>query len=345
MLDRALEQMGPADVRALLAPSAGAEAELSDRTRLLVLTREHDVARAAELVVDAAANAPEEQLRQPLFRRAVQAALVDLVERDARHRDALVRRIPDAPGAVQATILDALGDDISAWDLSRLLGRTLELNRIVLRRLLRCPVAAREPLDPGCWHHVEWSLDDHDPTGRRVAVLVIGRFHRADLAPHLLDVLEDEDAGVASAAHRALSQMTGMQFLPRRDLWARWLAGETRWLDDTADDAVEQAHGADTAVAVTALRRIARHRLHREDLVPRLEEVCLHDAPEVRAAACETLGALGSPNGLEFLLQRTEDKDPRVVSAADAALTTITGLPSPDEPGAWSEKIALWRPW
>ena len=346
ILDIVLDRLGASALRALLNEAVTADATLLERTLALRLVREREVPGAMEIVLTAGMNEDPKNLGRPFVQRSLRESVAVVLEKQPSSAAVLQRRFPELPAQVQDVALDVLEKRVQSFgtrEMSQFLGSDSRLNRSVLPRLVRLPIVDAQPLADGAATHILWSLQDADPVVRRSAALVVARFHLATLIDELMKLMEDPDSSVASAAHRALLQISGARLISRKELWATWLEGEREWAKSRMEGVLAAANSDDTETAQSGLQQLARHRLLGDDITPRLSSACLHHAAIVRQQACETLGILGSPLSLPQLALRLEDEAPAVVSAASEALQRVTSVPAPESTADWPSLLRLDR--
>jgi len=344
LLDIVLDRLGTSGLRNLLRDATSAESTLMERTLALRLIREREVPDSINLVMDAGMNEEEINLARLFVQRSFRETFAVVLQRDPRGADAVERRFSGLPGPIQDVILDVLEkriEDFGTLEMSRLLGSEARLNRSILPRLARLPIVRPQPLTIDATTHVAWSMDVEDPATRRFALVVAARFHMTSYVDDMLRLMDDREPRVAAAAHRALSVISGARLISRSELWETWLEGERDWGTERLAGVLESARSHDEETALSGLQQLARHRFHREAIVPRLDVARTHTSPTVRRLTCETLGVLGSPQALPALADRLDDGDPAVVVAASDAIHRITGLPTPEDASEWHAVLRL----
>ncbi len=343
ILDGVLDGMGMPALARLLREATSEDSTPLQRTIALRLVREREIPGSMKIVLDACANEDPERLVQPFVQGAIRESAAIVLQRSPGSADALIGRFPLFSSEVQDAFLDVFEKRVEGFHtyrMSRFLGTDARLNRSVLTRIVRMPIVQETPIVAEATAHVRWSLDGDDVVMRRMAAYAAARFHMTALIDRLLTLLEDPEPRVAAAARSALTRISGARLLGRKNLWTTWLAGEQTWKEERLASVLEAAGSYDESVAEPALEELARHRLHREAIVPTLARACLHSSARIRKAACETLGALGSPRSLDMLVQRVDDDDPTVAAVATAALRSITGLPAASDAQGWRDALA-----
>lgn len=344
LLDIVLDRLGTSGLRDLLRDATSPESTLMERTLALRLIREREVPDSINLVMDTGMNEEELNLSRLFVQRSFRETFAVVLQRDPRSANVVERRFSGLPGPIQDVILDVLEKRIEGFgtlEMSRLLGSEVRLNRSILPRLARLPIVRSQPLTIDAATHVAWSMDVQDATTRRFALVVAARFHMTPLVDHMLKLMDDPEPRVAAAAHQALSVISGARLISRTELWETWLEGERDWKSSRLEGVLESCRSNDDETAMSGLQQLARHRFHREAIVPRLDVVCTHPSPDVRRLACETLGVLGSPTALPVLAMRLDDDDRAVVVAASHAIHRIAGVPTPEDPSEWHAILQL----
>lgn len=166
-------------------------------------------------------------------------------------------------------------------------------------------------------------LQDPHPDVRVAAVEVLEALEDDEVLIVLLDVLSDPSEEVRTAAQEAFRRRhsEGLTGLLRDRLAepgrARMIA---RLLADMGETAtlIEAARTGDPMV-----RRVVIEALERSGVIRELVLALEDRRPERRRAACEQIGALGAPEGVEPLLTRLSDPDPEVRITSAGALASI----------------------
>ena len=121
--------------------------------------------------------------------------------------------------------------------------------------------------------------------------------------------------------------------------WVAWHEAEQRWFEEDAPDVLADLASEDDARVLAAVRELASHRLHRDELAEALAELLGHGTPSVRLCACSALQSLGSPLALPALVRALGDEDEAVARAAWSTLRRMTGLELPLDEALWLEQI------
>ncbi len=253
------------------------------------------------------------------------------------------RRAPDA--AFRATVR-AAGGCRRARGLDVLieaLGRVPDGDGLVLAEIGRLGDVADPERARAAARRVEPYLDAHHPGLSKAAVNTLGRLGSPDSIPDLVDLLEDEDAGLARTAHAALQRLTGLGFRSDPGPWQAWLAAELAWLDERQPAVMEALRADDSATVREALRELLTHPFDRHFLAEEVGRLLEREELDLRLAACDGLRRLGSRAALESLLAALEDEQPEVAEAAHAALVALTGLDLRGEQHVWLEALSAQR--
>lgn len=214
--------------------------------------------------------------------------------------------------------------------LSELLGEHEDLHGFLLSGMGRVARELPLPAEELALARVRPLLASEDPQLVREAALVLGRVEDQQTVPRLIDLLEDENPGVVSAAHWSLRCMSGLDLRADPVRWRTWLAEERAWWRDHAPEVLGWLRSpepvmAKRGIAIAVQRRHRRHELALEiaslldfpdeDVVrravralgmlesraalPRLLELCSHGDESLRDLALETYGKLGGERPTE----------------------------------------------
>lgn len=219
--------------------------------------------------------------------------LRDLSEGDELHRADAVRGLADLPGEeVDAALAQALEDP--SREVRRAAAAACEA-----RALAACAATL-----------AEW-LDDSDARVRALAARALGATGDADDVPRLTRVLGDARPPVRREA------VLGLATLGRGPGGSAAVHALVTALTD-ADPIVRER-------AATALAEIAGPAHERGTASTALLGLTRDEAPEVRVAALDALGALADPRASSAAIVALEDE---VIEVRLAALRTLTRVPS-----------------
>ncbi|CAN0459880.1 unnamed protein product, partial [Scytosiphon promiscuus] len=183
---------------------------------------------------------------------------------------------------------------------------------------------------------VEGLLRSHDPATRREAAKLLGLASFAPAAEQLIEMLEDEEVGVAQAAHWALEQAFAQKLPPEAPRWRSWLAGARDWWSERGDQVLNDIESDDPHVALAALKELARQRYRRRDVARAAVPLLLAPDPVLAEVAAGLIGRLGDGSEAPELIAALARSEARVRVAAGAALRHLFDARIEDDPVAWS---------
>lgn len=164
------------------------------------------------------------------------------------------------------------------------------------------------------------------------AARALGELGDSSVAPALVEMLTASDAALAESAHWALRRMSRLDFGPRREAWAAWLASEREWWDLDAPQRLDELVRGSRATRLAAVATVGARTWRRHEATEGVLAVLWDNDPLLREAACHALGQLASPTALPRLVETLADPEPRVSAAARGALVSIVGTNVPDAP-------------
>ena len=254
------------------------------------------------------------------------AAITQLLRRDKRSFDLLETAYDGAGSTLRSFLLQAVGSYPSADSLRFLaqqLDRDTDNRLIVLAQMGRvAEVSGARPGDRTLTL-VLMQLAGSDAAIRREACLTLGRMEEHEALGELINLLEDEDPGVNSAAHWALERISGMRMLPDPDRWRSWLSREMAWWNGEADSLLEALHGGTPGEIATALRQFGTHRLYRHAIAREVQTLLGHERDAIVAQACAALEVLRSRTAVEALELVVAEGNPQTTPHARRALLAI----------------------
>ena len=340
LLDGALAEY-PAWVASEVAPTGTRPGRL---TRLVgetyVLLAQRGGAAELELARDLVApHDPDERPDRALL-RAYEAALRGMLGRDRRALRLLEDHWDEWPESLWLSTVKAVGGaestealDFLTWLLQDAEGTHLFLVQQIGR------VAERAGMQGDFALHslLIGTAASMDASLRRESCMTLGRLHCSEALGELIDLLQDDNAGVRDAAYWAVREITGKSMKAEPARWQRWYAGEERWWRDEFAGVREDLHADDLATVGVAVRAIGGRKLHRRELAAELIPLLEDRRVEVVRMTIAGLGALGSMTAVDPLVVLLEAEDAAVRGLALQALHSITGRRDlPPERAAWA---------
>lgn len=279
---------------------------------------------------------------EPATLEALEGALARIFESDPRALHLLRDLFREQHRPVWQQLASSVGRSRQAAALDQLagvLGRDPDLDGLVLTQMGRLGGLA-DPLE--AWdvcYTVRGFLDDPRPGVRREAIVTLGKLRDGEATGRLLELLDDEQAGLRKSALWALKEITGIDLGEDPPRWRAWYREELDWWEQDYPGVVDVLrHGSPEeigpAVATLTLKRLFRNRIADD-----LKQLLSHEAPELRVRACVALRELGSHVPVVDLTAALNDPDEKVRAAALDALRAITGLDLPADHDRWVEAL------
>ncbi len=321
----------------------------SPEARVLALDLVAQAGSEADLVAALPVAAPPDAEGTPprIVPRPVRDALHGAV-REVRSRRALETRrtlrmaYERAPATLAAPIISGIADGRTHEDfqlLVRWLGRQSGADAFLLRELGRCAEYLARPMPEQELADIAAFMNRAPTASRVLAIRLLGDLEDYALIPEwtaLLEGSEGSEGPLADAAVHALAACTGRKYGRDARSWRAWYEVERSWWDERAEEQIEHVlHGSEGRVSA-ALQAIVRRRLNRHELARRICGVLARPESRYVVLGCGTLGQLGSRQALPDLVRLLGSSDPKIVSAAHAALVAITHLSPQPTYAAWS---------
>ena len=229
-----------------------------------------------------------------------------------------------------------VGGELAYDFLERVLRGREDLWQVALADLFRMAQARPWELPEDLLDYVSDLLHNFDPAIRREAAKLLGLASYPQAAEQLIDLLEDEEPGVAHAAHWALERGFAQKLPPEPARWHAWLAHSQQWWSERGDLVLSNVESHDPHQALAALKELAKQRFRRHEITRAVAPLLQASDPVLAEVAAGLIGRLG--NGLEApdliaALARPED---RVRAAAGAALRLLFDTKIEDDPAAWA---------
>ena len=278
-----------------------------------------------------------------VWRSEFRSTCARLFTRDGAFESVASKRLWYLPTNLGEELIHATADvgGEPAFDfLERVLRGREELWPVALADLFRMAQARPWELPEDLLDYVEELLRSHDPATRREAAKLLGLASFAPAAEQLVELLEDEEPGVAQAAHWALERGFAQKLPPEAPRWRSWLAGARQWWSERGDQVLNDIESDDPHVALDALKELARQRYRRREISRAAVPLLLHPDPVLAEVAAGLIGRLGDGSEAPELIAALGRSESRVRDAAGAALRHLFGTRIENDPVAWSR---YWR--
>lgn len=278
-----------------------------------------------------------------VWREEFRAVCARLFARDGAFESVASKRLWYLPTNLGEELIHATADvgGEPAFDfLERVLRGREELWPVALSDLFRLVQKRPWELPEDLLDYVEGLLRSHDPATRREAAKLLGLTAFDPAIEQLIELLEDEELGVAQAAHWALEQACSQKLPPEAARWRAWLSGARAWWSERGQQVLRDAGSDDSHVALAALKELARQRYRRREISRAAVPLLLAPDPVLAEVAAGLIGRLGDGSEAPELIAALRRSEDRVRGAAGAALRHLFGTRIEDDPVAWSR---YWR--
>lgn len=275
-------------------------------------------------------------------RAALEAAIVEILERDPDLHDEVGHFAQGVPADLAWTYVRAIGRAESVQGievLSRLLDLEDEILIVVVAELGRVGEAFPYAVSSHTKGAIQRLLVDRgDPQRLREAIQTLGKLEDFDSIPALIELLAHERSPVRDAAAWSLARTSGMGRPLSVLEWHAWLNRERSWFDENAESLFESLRAQGAGEMAAALNSLAVRRYRRDEIAAEVEDLLFHPSTLARLQACAALTQLGSRTSIPALVSSLSDADDSVRSAAWGGLRSITGLDLPADRAAWEER-------
>lgn len=232
--------------------------------------------------------------------------------------------------------------DLQSLDiLIRLLGRCDQSDAEVVRGLAKLARAGKLACDEDDLARLRSFLHIPGDRQRSDAAIALGGLCDVEAGPRLLELLDDPELMVRSAARSALERMSRQSLGDSRAAWAAWYETEIQWRETRMPEMALMLASADDLRMRLALDEVARHGFFRHQLAAGIAPLCLHQNQQIAINACKAMIAIDSLVGATFLVQALDGHSPEVHKAAWAALKKVSGYVLPPTQSAWLEALDL----
>lgn len=325
------------DVLGAIERAVAEDSSLSDRMRAIEVVGQlgDGAVRSLVRLVEDLSLA---ELQHPLVDECFQDAVAELLEGDPDALAVLAAELGRIEPVLLPGLASAVGRRPSADAfglLERILGRSRHADLAVLAAFGAWP--RWRPEAEACAALVRGHVDANDPRVRHAAILASGHLADTIVARDLVDLLDDSEPRLRSAALWALQEISGLHWEADEARWGEWAAGEDRWLADEAQRLDALGHEDDPALVASTLQSLSAHRLLRRELVPRVVPLLARAEPHVVAAAAAALARLGAAEAVPELVDALGHPDPSAREAVASALRALTGERMPPRRREWRD--------
>ncbi|MFT5198154.1 MAG: HEAT repeat protein [Planctomycetota bacterium] len=327
------------DLRAYFTALAESGVTLSERIGVLEILGVHGNREDMTLLLHWAAGYKFQGRIKRGLREAYGTAVALILERDPK-AISLARRIySDLPLALKPALIRALGRTESMESLATLtgfLGRNSQMDALILRELAVLGGQLKHPLDVKAQWRIAKTLHSPARAIRQQCIEACKSMETTQAVPALIALMSSEDAFESEQALKALEFITGQRLSRDEKEWTDWLEGAHIWWESEAQDLIHQVRTGTPAEVNQALVKLSRERYFRHRLVTPVAVGLENEEESIVRVACAALGYMGSPLGVEPLLDRLAraSKQP-IHQAALQALLQITGQNHGANPEAW----------
>ncbi len=267
----------------------------------------------------------EEALSGPLAREP--RAFAELPQLWRRSRPELQPAIVNAVAAA--------GSPAGLPFLAGLLGRSDELDEVVLAAMLRLAQMATPPVSEEVAGPLRRVIERGSAARIQSAAITLGRLQDEEAIPLLIDALEHESRGVQNQAARGLEQITGLSFRNEPTRWRAWYEQELAWFEEHGERSLQALHSERSEEVFEAVRTLAKRKLFRHQTAENLALLLNHESRSIRLVVPPALTQLGSPVAVPLLIDSLLDADEETARSAWNALKSLTGLELPLDHEAW----------
>jgi HEAT repeat protein len=340
ILLKALECLGSrASLRQLEARMASSGAEPA-RVALLkgygALGTYENVARILELGAGSSVEVDESD-------GPARAALASLLQRDPLGVPRLSMLWRRCPPALVSQVLFALGDARDGRAL-KLAANALEIKPeflpLVAAQIQRIGRSPQAEVNIDLAEDLRRELDGKAPQLQATILQALAALEDPLALPSFVEGLGSSEIGVRAAALWSLERVSALRLGSSPEGWERWLRAETEWFDKEYPRLLTELKAYEPSRTAAAIRDLAPHRAHRNEIAVEIATVLQHPKPSLRALACRALGELGSVDALPSLVPLLHDDDPEVVTAAREALCKITHRTYESTSPEWEALVA-----
>lgn len=282
-------------------------------------------------------------LNGDVWREEFRATCARLFDRDGAFESVASKQLWYLPSSLGEELIHATAD-IGGTPAFEFLGRVLrgreELWPVALADLYRLAQEAPWELPEDLLDYTEDLLRSHDPATRREAARLLGLSAHAPAVAQLIELLDDEESGVAQTAHWALERSMARKLPSESARWRSALAEAKTWWAERAPAVFEDLDSGDPHLALAALKEMARQRFRRRELSRTAADLLRAEDPVLAEVAAGLIGRLGDGSEAPELIAALGRSEPRVKRAAGSALRKLLGARIEDDPVAWSR---YWR--
>ena len=272
------------------------------------------------------------------FRRALSEIMEDSPEPALKELKTRWNKLePDVlEGVIQVV---GEGENASALEfLCSRFGSGLEVDRLLLAEILRLARFADQGGVELALVPVRASLS-REVELCRIGAQAVGMLGDVDSFEALIDLRENDDAGVREMALNSLRQLSGRSYSGGLKQWSQFLKVESAWFELESRALLAGLASDQPERVLEAVSIVCGKKLFREQFSPSVAKLLDHPLPKIRVTATLALGVLEARNTFDDLLEALEDDVQDVRTAVWRTLRRLTGKNLPLDSGAWKQAI------
>jgi len=258
------------------------------------------------------------------------AAVPALSKSVAKHSKVLLPLLARAVGGIR-------GPESAAF-LARLLGKSLDLDIIVLAELGRVTDSSAIALSDSQLSEIRRLLDHYDSRIVRAAMTVLGKLCDRESFGAIIPRLADNDRLVCGAAHWSLRSMARVDLGDAQEPWLEWLGEQESWWQSKFPALCENLRSEDPTKVFAALSDLNRRPFFKHELAKAIGPLASGTSTPIAMQAIAALAQIGSTQASPWLIEALRSDDDRR-EIAWQTLRDLTRLDLALDHDAWSRAL------
>jgi len=328
---------------AKLRELAGSGARVELRIACLRVLCETGGGEQLALALHLAPATPDSKLVEPEVRGTLEEALARILHREPQALATLEGLLPGAHPALLQPVLASIGRHPRASEalstLLRTLGRVPEADPLAMLEIQRFGEGVAYSVDERLVARLRPYLWRQEANLFTPAVRTLGDWRDEPSVAEMIELLDERSEPEQALLLQALRRVSKQRLPADYAAWRKWYDLELDWWQRVAPVTLERVASRDPKVASPAIRSLAEHKLHRDELAAALLPSLERREWEIVRMACAVLKHLESRVPLAHLVRCLEHADAGVRKIAWKALCEITGASLPMDPEAWNDLL------